>query len=348
VVCVSCSRRRLYNAGEWAPVRPSTYDAPVNAPTRASIALLLSFALACGGKSEPDSVPASTPPPESVAVLAVSPTAERLVQEWLDAAAQTATPPAPLKLLVIHESLGLGMLGRGEVAAAIVHRRARPAELRDASAEGVVGAGELEHRLLARDAIGIAVHAENPNSTVTREQARDLIGGSIDWSSLVSPRAPIGGGPALLAPSGPPRVYLRGEGHSSRRALDLLQLRSPIAGSVTLGSDKVLLDRLSKDPGGIGLVAAAAVSGSHGEARAKLLGLVDAEGSLVFPDAGLRGGALWPLLRPLYLVRPTNPGRVMQELVDFALTPTGKKITTTRGFLPASPVRSRRPASGPE
>jgi len=257
-----------------------------------------------------------------------------VVRNWL-ATWESETPD----LVVVDEALGLGMLARGEVAGAVAHRRASPAELRDAASDGLTGDGSLEHLLLARDSIALAVHPTNPLHAVTREEARGLLLGSVAWADIDGPPPPRSGGPALSLPPGPANVYLRGAGHSSRRALGLLQVKAPSATAVDLGSDEVVIERLADDPSGLAVVPASALIGPSTEARGKALGL-RSESSVVFPDAGRAGGAIWPLLRPLYLVRPAATD-ALDALLETAHSPRGKAITAAAGYLPASPVEPR-------
>ncbi|GEM_PF-2896135 len=300
---------------------------------RCSLVAALAVALAACG--EPAPAPAPTPTPAPPVVLAVSPGAETVVKNWL----ATWDLPTP-ELLVVDEALGLGMLARGEVAGAVAHRRASPAELRDAASDGLTGEGSLEHLLLARDSLAIAVHPSNPLHAVTREEAAGLLTGATVWDDLSGPPAGSGG-PALALPEGPATVYLRGVGHSSRRALALLKVRAPGANAVELGSDETVAERIAEDPAGLAVLPVSALVGGATEMRAKALGIRDAAG-VVLPHAGLAGGPLWPLLRPLYLVRPAR-GDAFEALLATAQSPRGKAIAAAAGFLPASPGVPRRP-----
>jgi ABC-type phosphate transport system substrate-binding protein len=234
------------------------------------------------------------------------------------------------------------MLVRGEVAAAVVHRRASPEELRDASGATIDAYG-LEHVLLARDSIALAVHTTNPLHAVTRDEARKLILGEMTWADFPGP-PPIFGGPALALPEGPPTVYLRGPPDSSRRALSLLQVKTA-AVSVSLGSDEAVVDSLVEDPAGLAIVPVSALRGLSGGARGKVLGLQQ-NGTLIFTDAGRKGGPIWPLLRPLYLVRLSG-SKAFEPLVRAATSPKGKQVTAAAGFLPASPVVPKRRGGAP-
>jgi ABC-type phosphate transport system substrate-binding protein len=251
-------------------------------------------------------------------------------------------------VLVVDEALALGMLAGGSVAAAVVHRRVTPEEARDASSGGLTAEGRFEHMLLARDSIALAVHPTNPLAAVTRAQARGLLTGKITWDDLPRP-APSSGGPVLKAPEGPAHVYLRGVGHSSLRGLAVLRVREATRDAVRLGSDEAVIDRLAGDPQGLALVPAAILIGGMGTARGKALGLGEPDGgAVVLPGAGTRGGAIWPLLRPLYLVRPAWPGTAAAGLLEFAHSLPGKRIAMDRGFLPASPISPRSPRRSDE
>lgn len=289
---------------------------------------------ACG---EPDVVAATPPAAIPSPILVVSPKAEEVVRGWV-----ALWPGGSPELLVLDESLALGMLVRGDVAGAVVHRRASPEELRDAGGATLDGNG-LEHVLLARDSIALAVHTTNPLHAVTREEARKLILGELTWGDFPGPRPTFGGAGSAL-PEGPATVYLRGPGHSSRRALSLLQVQTA-AVSVSLGSDEAVVDSLVEDPAGLAIVPVSALSGRSGGARGKALGLKQ-NGTLILPDAGRKGGPIWPLLRPLYLVRRSG-GEAFEPLVQAALSPKGKQVTAAARFLPASPVGPKRHGGAP-
>jgi hypothetical protein len=280
---------------------------------------------ACG---EPDVVAVTPPAAIPSPVLVVSPNAEAVVRGWF-----ALWPDGAPELLILDEALAFGMLVRGDVDAAVVHRRASPEELRDANGATVDAYG-LEHILLARDSIALAVHTTNPLHAVTRDEARKLILGEMAWADFPGP-PPVFGGPALALPEGPTTVYLRGPRDSSRRALSLLRVKTA-AVSVSLGTDEAVVDSLVEDPAGLAIVPVSALSSRLDGARGKVLALQQ-DGVLVFPDAGRKGGPIWPLLRPLYLVRLSG-SEAFEPLARAAASPKGKQVTAAAGFLPASPV----------
>ena len=179
--------------------------------------------------------------------------------------------------------------------------------------------GDLTGFPIARDAVALLVHADNPVRQIRSAQLRDIYTGRITrWEQL-------GGNP------GPITVISRDKG---RGALEVFAQHfgfkeGEIKADKTFGDNAVLIDALRDDPRAIAMY-------SLGDAlrlakRGVPIRLLSIDGTAATAQSVRSGN--YPLLRPLTLVTSRLPQGTTKKFVDFCLSGEASAIVIASDFV---------------
>lgn len=179
---------------------------------------------------------------------------------------------------------------------------------------------DIQGYLLARDGIGLIVHADNPLQELSRQQVIDIYKGKIkNWKELGWKDQPI-------------NVVNKAEGRSTLEVfLSFFALKnSEIKASVVIGDNEQGIKTVSGNPYAIGYVSiGTAEFNSQIGVPVKALGL-DGVAATV---ENVRNGK-FPLARELNLIVKGNPEVDTQKLLDFALSKKTGKLIEQFYFVP--------------
>lgn len=207
--------------------------------------------------------------------------------------------------------------GSAEIAAA-----SRP--IKDAEASALSAAGNLRsakaEQVLGIDGLAIVVNPANPLQQLNTEQLARVFSGEIKtWEELG------GGGGAI-------HLYARDDNSGTFDTFKELVLASHAkalaAGAQRFESSDQLSAQVAADPQGIGFVGLASVL------KAKALAIADGESQAMAPSPTSIATEDYPLSRRLYLyVKPNEPNRWAQALLQFAQGERGQALVSTAGFV---------------
>ena len=175
-------------------------------------------------------------------------------------------------------------------------------------------AKRLRAIVVARDAMVLIVHPNNPVSDISIEQVRKVYAGDVRrWSEF--------GGPDRRL-----TVITREEGSGTRGAFEELVMNKRRIHSSALVQDSMgaVRQMVSADPAGIGYISLGIV-----DATVKSLRLDGVEASEANVDAGT-----YPLVRPFLFVIKGEPTPAARPFIDWIVGPEGREVTRREGLLP--------------
>jgi phosphate transport system substrate-binding protein len=168
----------------------------------------------------------------------------------------------------------------------------------------------------AIDGVGVAVHPDNPVTSLTKTQLKDIYSGKItDWKDLGGKEAPI-------------TVYTRDESSGTRevfwkKALDKGDIVSSANFVVSNGAMKTAI---ANDPNAIGYV-------SVGHMDASVAG-VALDG--VSPTIDTVKSGEYKVARGLYSNTKGDPSGLTKLFIEYLLSPEGQEIAVQKGFVPVN------------
>jgi phosphate transport system substrate-binding protein len=179
--------------------------------------------------------------------------------------------------------------------------------------------GDLTGFPIARDAVALLVHADNPVRQIKSAELRDIYAGHITrWEQ-------VGGNPGTIT------VISRDKG---RGALEVFAQHfgfkeGEIKAAKTFGDNALLIDALRDDPRAIAIY-------SLGDAlrlakRGAPIRLLSIDGRAATPQSVRSGN--YPLLRPLTLVTSKLPQGITKKFVDFCLSGEASAIVIASDFV---------------
>ncbi len=217
------------------------------------------------------------------------------------AAAYTARhPQTSFDLQGGDSQIGLQALRAGAVDIAAVSWKGAETDADSAEASDVIW------QPMARDAVAVIVHPQNPLVSLSLERARLLFAGRFAlW--------PEAGGKG-----GEIQIISREDGSGTRAAFEAGVMRgwsvTPLA--LVMPSNEAVVNWVAGHPNAVGYVSMAYVSA--GVRAVRLNGVI--------PVARAVERELYPVARPLYLVRRAPADRAAQEFIEFCLSPAGQAI----------------------
>jgi phosphate transport system substrate-binding protein len=263
------------------------------------------FAVACGGSGGEDSAAVEE---KSRLTVVGSSTVAPLMNE-IAKRFEAAHPGARIDVQTGGSSRGIADVARGLADIGMVSRDLRPEET-----------ATLGGHAIARDGVGVIVHASNPVGELTDRQIVSIFKGEIDrWSDV--------GGPA-----GPITVVSKAEGRSTLEVFtEHFKLRSErIRASVVIGDNEQGIKSVAADPLAIGFVSIGAAETSA--ARGAAIELLALDGVAATSQNVANGR--YPLARSLTLVTRGEPQGLARKLIDFARSAAVDDLVRGLSFVP--------------
>ena len=183
------------------------------------------------------------------------------------------------------------------------------------SRELKTGEPDLTRHLLARDAIAVIVHKNNPVAGLSKRQIRDIFAGKItNWED-------VGGRDQAI------HVAAREEGSGTRSTFEGLVMGDDhvTKGAILESSNGMLRLVVAGDPQAISFV-------SYGYVDSSVKALAIDGVGLTAENAKMGS---YPLVRPLYFLTKGGPEGSVKEFIDFCLGTEGQLIVEQEGYLSA-------------
>jgi phosphate transport system substrate-binding protein len=260
-------------------------------------------------------------PGSAVIVNKGSDTLVNVALAWAEAY-QTVRPGVSLSVTGGGSGTGIAALINGTVDIANASRQIKPEEEAQALANGV----DPVEFVVARDAIAIVVHRENPVDRLTLDQIADIYAGRIgDWSEIGGENRPI--------------VRLSRETNSGTHVYFLEEvLRHGDPDDPTLFSPDTLLlpssegitRELSYNQNAIGYDGLGYVTE---EVKVVAVGAAP-QGPFVLPSGESVNQGTYLIARDLYMYTAGEPTGDILEYLEWILGPAGQALVAEVGFVP--------------
>ncbi len=187
------------------------------------------------------------------------------------------------------------------------------------------GVNPIEY-IVARDAIAVIVHPENPIDQLTLQEVSDIYSGKLEnWSQLGGEDRPI--------------VRLSRETNSGTHIYFLehvIRLGNPkdktifSANTLLLPSSEGIIAEVRENPNAIGYDGLGYIT-----EEVKVLGIARDKGSAyVFPSLESVNDGDYAISRNLLIYAPGTPTRIAREYLYWILASEGQKIVGDLGFIP--------------
>lgn len=219
---------------------------------------------------------------------------------------------------------GIAALINGTVHIANASRRIKPEELAEARANGI----EPVEFVVARDAIAVIVHPDNPVSRLTLQQVSDIYSGRINnWAEVGGEDRPI--------------VRLSRETNSGTHVyfletvLRLGDKNNPTLfamDTLLLPSSEGIVYEIRQNPNALGYDGLGYVPPDL-----KTIAIARAEGEpYVQPSIETVNDGSYPIARDLYMYTPGPPTGPVLDYLNWILSPEAQAIVAELGFVPVA------------
>ena len=237
---------------------------------------------------------------------------------------QTVEPDVRISVTGGGSGTGLAALVNGTVSIANASRQIKQKEIDAVQANGY---DPIEF-VIARGAIAIIVHPDNPVNELTLQQLSDIYSGKINnWLELGGEDRPI--------------VRLSRETNSGthvyflevvlRLGQDSDLLFSP--DTLLLPSSEVISAEVRHNPNAIGYDGLGYVTEDM-----KVIPVAAAPGSpYIYPSAETVNSGAYPIARDLYMYTAGEPEGDVKDYLDWILSPEAQAIVGELGFVPINP-----------
>ncbi len=275
--------------------------------------LLLS---ACAPSSQP-----SSDSPTSYIENKGSDTIVNLALAWAERY-QTEHPEVRISVTGGGSGTGIAALINGTVDIANASRQIKPEEIAEAQKNGIQ---PVEH-VIARDAIAVIVHPENPVSELTLQQISDIYSGKINnWKEVGGEDRPI--------------VRLSRETNSGTHVYFLetvLRLGKKddktlfSMDTLLLPSSEGIIVEVRDNPNAIGYDGLGYVPKDL-----KMIAIAKSAGEpFVLPSVETVNDKTYPIARDLYMYTAGEPKGAIKDYLDWILSPEAQEIVLQLGFVP--------------
>lgn len=281
---------------------------------------ILAFTISCSSVSSEGAGPDS---PDAYIENKGSDTIVNLALAWAERY-QSEHPDVRISVTGGGSGTGIAALINGTVDLANASRQIKQEEIDQAQANGVE---PVEHTI-ARDAIAVIVHPENPVSELTLKQISDIYSGKYNnWTEVGGEDRPI--------------VRLSRETNSGTHVYFLeTVLRLGDSEDKTLFSRDTLLlpssegiiAEVRQNPNAIGYDGLGYVPEDL-----KTIAIAEEEGgSYVLPSIPTVNDKSYPIARDLYMYTDGQPSGVLKEYLDWILSAEAQEIVAELGFVPVN------------
>ncbi len=219
---------------------------------------------------------------------------------------------------------GIAALLNNTVDIANASRKIKDEEINTAAANGVTP----QEYVVARDAIAVIVHPDNPVQQLTLEQISAIYSGKINnWAEIGGENRPI--------------VRLSRETNSGTHVYFLevvVRLGSKedktifSADTLLLPSSEGIISEVSSNPNAIGYDGLGYIT-SH----VKMLAVKGLNSSdYIPPSVDTVNSGTYPISRDLYVYTNGQPSGALKTYIDWMFTPEAQTIVKSLGFVPVS------------
>jgi phosphate transport system substrate-binding protein len=282
--------------------------------------LLLSLLLAGCGQAT-DATPGTTPSDGKTIIVKGSDTLVNLALAWAEAY-QELHPEVRVSVSGGGTGVGITALTNGTVDVANASRRITAEELRQAQAHGV---NPMEF-VVARDAIAVIVHPQNPVTRLTLTQLSDIYSGKINtWSEVGGEERPI--------------VRLSRETNSGTHVYFLqavLRLGQDdnatlfSADTLLLPSSEGIVNEVRDNPNAIGYDGLGYVPDDL-----KVIAIAPSpDAPYILPSAATVDDGSYPVSRELYMYSAGEPSGALAAYLAWILGPEAQALVADLGFVP--------------
>jgi phosphate transport system substrate-binding protein len=217
---------------------------------------------------------------------------------------------------------GIAALINGTVDIANASRQIKPEEIQAAEANGI----EPQEHVIARDAIAVIVHPENPVNQLSLEQISRIYRGEVNnWQELGGDDRPV--------------IKVSRETNSGTHVYfleEVIRLGDPnskvifSADTLLLPSSEGIIAEVSENPNAIGYDGLGYVTPT-----VKVLALSKGPaGPYVMPSVDTVNDGSYPVSRDLYMYTGQNPSAAVQAYLEWIIGPKAQEIVSELGFVP--------------
>ncbi|RLF39799.1 MAG: phosphate ABC transporter substrate-binding protein [Thermoplasmata archaeon] len=235
----------------------------------------------------------------------VLPIAQRCAEEFMK-----EHPEANISVRGGGSGVGIAALIDGTIDIATASRAMKTKELKKARVNGI---NPVAH-VVARDAIAVILHPQNPVNNLTKSQLKAIYTGAISrWNE-------VGGSSDVIVvvsrdvASGTFEVF-------NELALDKQRVRPD---ALMQASNQAVVNIVASTNGAIGYVGLGYLS--------KEVKPIAIDG--VMPSIATAKSGAYLLARSLYMYTDGKPKGLAKEFIDFVLGPKGQRIVKEEGFVP--------------
>ncbi len=217
---------------------------------------------------------------------------------------------------------GLSSLINNTVDLANASREIKPEEIESAIKNGL---DPVEY-IVARDAIAVIVHPDNPINQLTLQEISDIYSGRIEnWSELGGDNRPI--------------VRLSRETNSGTHVYfleEVIRLGNSddktifSANTLLLPSSEGIIAEVRENPNAIGYDGLGYIT-----EEVKVLRIArDGFSDFIYPTLESVNDNRYAISRNLFIYAPGTPTAFVKDYLDWILSPAGQKIVEELGFIP--------------
>ncbi len=213
-----------------------------------------------------------------------------------------------------HRDLAINVQGGGS-SAGIQAAVAGAADIGMSSRDLKPSEKQLKEVLIAKDAIAVVVHPENPLRNIDTGTLRKICAGAItSWADLGWDARPI-------------TVISREEGSGTRGAFEELVMKTSEVwpGCLVQDSNGSVRVTVAQDRYSIGYISLGLVNDS---VRALSLDGIE-------PAFDTASSGKYPLVRPFLFVLKSEPQGLAKQFIDYVLSEEGQRILREEGLVPA-------------
>ena len=242
-----------------------------------------------------------------------------VVRDWTAGFGQRR-PDLQISLEAGGTTAGLAALLDGGADLALASRPIRAEESALAVERGI----RLRTIEVARDALSIIVHHDNPIAALTRDQVRGLFTGRLSgWDAVGGPPRPV-------------TVVVRNpESHTGQFFREqLLDRQTFAAGSVITANRQEMVARIAADEWAIGFAGLADAVNSEQRELVKAIRLQLDDPLTEEPERGVEVHSVYAISRPLFFVVRSPLSPAVEAFVEFVLSPEGQALIVKSNFFP--------------
>lgn len=235
---------------------------------------------------------------------------------------QSVKPDVRISVTGGGSGTGLASLINGSIDIANASRNIKPEEIAKAEQNGFT---PVEFTV-ARDAIAIIVHPDNPIERLTLAQVSSIFRGEYkNWKELGGDDRPI--------------VRLSRETNSGTHVYFLesvIRLNNKndrsifSANTLLLPSSEGIIAEVKDNPNAIGYDSLGYIT-----PEVKVIAIAEtADGEYILPSVETVNNGLYPVARDLYMYTHGNPNGTIQAYLEWILSPEAQQIVSDLGFVP--------------